>query len=279
MSLCNVDYVNRLVITPQPTIKKTNYIWIIVASAIFVVSLGSGKLVINNLNNKSKFLPNTSESIAAVTQVEQNIAADSMLSTITRDNSPVLARVAGASSENNSIKDQSGFGLVDNKQCQSKLVFALGEVETTIGAHPGDEFNWVGALDVLPDYPDPFIIDTNSTDEFPWRSSLPMAKPINIVFDWAGADQQLELVIGWGLGNQGNKSIALKLDNQSLRSTPVYQPELSQGGFEQMKLVEDRLILPALSDGTHQLSLEPLIESGDPIVWDYIQLLSNNCLN
>ena len=282
MSLENFDYINRTGQAPHPPQLANSISWFrpslfIALATIFCASFVMGRLVINLVSQKTN-RPNIQTQQTSSNSPIANIQpqTDTLLTTTASDDSPIVARVAGATTDENTITQQTSFATVKSNRentCSTRTLFAIGEVETSLGAHPSDELNWVGALDVLPEYPDPFIVNTHSADSFPWRSNLPVAKPINIIFDLPNENLQLELLVGWDLGNQGSKSINVKIDQQSLGTTPVYQAELSQDSYQQMKFVENKFTLPSLAQGTHQLSLEPLITTGDPLLFDYIFLV------
>lgn len=286
MALENFDYINRVDQNTQqldhtnlPNLPKVLLPVVLVTT--FLISFSLGRLAIGKLTQFAN-LPNTQTK-----QISSNQSAtgdrsetNTLLSTATGNDSPVVARVAGATSDQNIIAQQATFTTIKSDQantCPTRTIFSIGEKENLVGAHPGDELNWVGALDVLPDYPDPFIVNTHSVESFPWRSSLPVAKPINISFDLPSNNLNLELILGWGVGSQGSKSINVKIDQQSLGSTPIYQAELVQDNYQQTKLVEDRFSLPPLNQGTHLLRLQPLIATGDPVLFDYVFLVET-CL-
>lgn len=285
MALENFDYINRVDQSSQQldhaNLLGSSKLFIPVILVVgFLISFSLGRLVIGKLIKLTN-LPNTQAQQTSSTQsiVDYRLEKDTLLGTATGSNSPMVARVAGATSDQNTIAQQATFTVLEPSRantCPTRTIFSVGEVENLSGAHPGDEFNWVGALDVLPEYPDPFIVGTHSADSFPWRSSLPVAKPINISFELPDSNLDLELVLGWGVGNQGSKSININIDQQPLGSTPVYQAELIQDNYQQVKFVEDKFSLPSLNQGTHLLSLEPLIIVGDPIIFDYI-FLTETC--
>ncbi len=291
MSICNLDYINRLEQiepTASPTtLNSPNKTRLVVPTLILLSMLTFGGVkLFNNFQSQ-----NHQQLIAPISQdnvINQNLAANdnnsqnetSMLGQLVEDDSPLTARVAGVSTENARQEDQTGeFGLLEEKiQCQKQLIFSLGDIESETSAHPADEFNWVGALDVLPEYPTPFIVSENQADEFPWRTLLPNAEPIVINFEWPSATTApLEMTVGWRTGTQGTKAISVMLNNQASNPSPAYETKLEHSNWQQMQLVESSFALDGLALGQNQLTVKPIINSGDPIVWDYLRLELLNC--
>ena len=291
MSICNLDYINRLE-QIEPTAFPTapdspNKTRLVVPTLILlsILTFGSVKIFSNFQSQNQQQL------IAPISQdnfVAQNLATDnnesqnetSMLGQLVEDDLPLTARVAGVSTDNTHQEDQTdGFGLLEEKiQCQKQLVFSLGDVESEASAHPADEFNWVGALDVLPEYPTPFIVGINQAEEFPWRTPLPNPEPIVIKFDWSNAATlPVELSVGWRTGTQGTKAISVILNDQPANSSPTYESQLQPSNWQQMHSVESSFTLNGLVLGQNQLIVKPIINSGDPIVWDYLRLELLNC--
>lgn len=197
------------------------------------------------------------------------------LSNLTEKNelgSPANQAVAGAeNSADNS--GQTGFGLVSAKTC-GETVFQIGEKEKSPLDHPADEFNWVGALDVLPDYADPFVVGENSNTDFPWRTSLnDRGEIVNRIQFNAQTQISGELTLGWLPSSGGQVSKLVYLDDQLVGSTPTITGEFSPGTWQNMKARQDEVSF-SISPGTHILTIASIEGGSEPSVWDFLQLKS-----
>lgn len=291
MSICNLDYINRLEqVDTSPPVNPVSYPHHKHKKTLILVLLSTltiaGIVLINN------FYFTTNQQL--ITPVSQDIALDnhlagsnvnsqedrSLLGQLVIDDSPITTRVAGVSIEAGPQENLTGeFQLLTgDRSCQRQLVFALGDVESELSAHPADEFNWVGALDVLPEFPTPFVIGQHQVGEFPWRTELASAKAITITFEWpTETDAPAIMVLGWRAGTQGTKALAVSLNHQNPVTSPAYSAQPDHHNWQQMHQVEDSFSLSQLVQGTNYLSLKPIINSGDPIVWDYLRLELENC--
>jgi len=284
MPICGVDYVNRLNQLNKPETSATPLAkWLLGGCLLFVFGLGiGGTIIIKQYKSNQLAAAAQKTSVSLTAQAGDNVNQDqeSMLAVVSQDDSPVVQRVAGVSTEQNPTSDQSSFSLVTatttSAGCSEQPIFVLGEKESDPSSPPADEFNWVGALEVLPDYPQPFEIPANTTEEFPWRTTLPAASPITLNFNYSGTQQMVTLTLGWAVGNQGTKAISVSLDDQVIKTTAKHQAQLAEDSWQYMQQVSDQVSFE-LTTGQHSLTLKPLIESGDAIIWDYIRLDPSTC--
>ena len=191
--------------------------------------------------------------------------------------SPATQAVAGTGQAEDG-QATSGFGVVEEKTqlaCQPE-VFKIGLAEESPLDHPADEFNWVGALDVVPDYAEPFVVDLHQASDFPWRTSQDSNGNLNnnIQFEYKGSETTARLTIAWSPGTTGEASKLIYLDGEYVGSTDTYQGEFTQGTWQNMPLVKSQLELP-LTAGSHTLGIKSM-NNGSQAVWDYISLV-NDC--
>jgi len=195
--------------------------------------------------------------------------------------SPALQAVAGTSQTSGGQID-SGFRVLDQTDqtqasCQS-AIFKIGDIESSSFDHPADEFNWVGALDVLPDWVDPFIVGQNQDADFPWRTSQDEAgNPENrIRFTYSGGKTTAQLIISWSPGTTGQASKLVYLDDEFVGSTGTQLGKFTQGTWQNMPLVQSQIDMP-LTVGEHTLAIKS-VNNGHPTIWDYISL-NADCAN
>lgn len=203
---------------------------------------------------------------------------------------PTKPRVAGAGSAQKATA-YSEFGAVAQanvapppplgvaQECAPQELFTIGEPETSPTDHPADELNWSGALDMIGEYSNPFVVGSMTADQFPWRttSDNPDTLTTTIVFRYAGTPASGLLTLGWSPGKQGEKTKKVYLDGILVGATPSHQGTLAGGWWEQMPRVTDTLGLE-VTTGEHTLTIEHLAGYGsDAAVWDFITLALTEC--
>jgi|GEM_PF-1264253 len=278
---CNTDYALKLnyLQTESSTKKHYGLGFLFGGMSLLVAGLILGKLIVFKQSSLTT-TEHKSVSVASKQTAKLN-DEETKLAVVAKEDSPIVSRVAGVSTKAQASDDeQSSFkaigGTETESSCQAKdVIFSLGQVETNTSQPPADEFNWAGDLEVLPDYPDPFEINVNTEDEFPWRTTLPVSAPININFE----NQKMtkaRLKLGWVVGNQGYKTIAVLLDGQIIGTTTKEQGQMVEGTWQYLKQTTNEFVFD-LPEGKHQLTFKPMIESGDAVIWDYIKLESLAC--
>ena len=193
---------------------------------------------------------------------------------------PLKQAVAGASDQQlDNQENDSGFALVEtsmNKSQCEPIIFTIGQPEKDSFDHPSDELNWVGALDVLPDYTDPFVVGENDSSDFPWRTS--QNKEGNVVnhiqFTYQRPSTSGKLTISWSPGKSGSARKLIYLDETLISSTPTYQGKFVEQTWQNMPLVSDAVTFN-LEPGTHTFAIKSVTNGGDPSVWDYLQLTAD----
>lgn len=217
----------------------------------------------------------------------------------TKSTVPTTPTVAGAGASEAPITDSS-FGIVaaaadsntpnSNESssvalgtpgiCALGELFSIGAPETAERANPADELNWSGALDVVGEYANPFVIGVTADAAFPWRTTNQNNDTITTVvtFTYAGAEAQGDLQLGWSPGKHGDKAKRVVLDNAVLGTTPTHTGQLAGEWWEHMPRFVDTLPL-TLSPGEHTLTFEHLADpDADAAVWDFIALDLTVCL-
>lgn len=226
----------------------------------------------------SRWRSATQESVSAA-----EIQAPAVLQEETTDARPEVAQVAGV----NSVADadnkvalaggESAFGVVAADATCSQLLFRVGDVESQPTDHPADELNWVGALDVVPTFTNPFIVSVTPDSDFPWRVDelQPDTHTTTIEFEYAGADTQAQLVLSWSPGTTGSSYKKVTVNDTAVGTTPVHEGQLYAGAsWNNLVFYADKVKMP-LSAGKHELTIEhTAVEPGDAAVWDFIELTS-----
>lgn len=193
--------------------------------------------------------------------------------------------VAGASATKNG---STSFGVIDsqlqapalgtNDHCEPGQLFIIGDKEISPLDNPADEFNWVDALDVSPEYTNPFVVNVHQTNQFPWRtenSNVDSQKTM-ITFNYAGQTAQGELTLSWSPGKQGEKQKSVMLDSLPLGKTPLHAGIFSENNWEFMPIVQDTVSLP-LNPGQHTLTIESISNGDGESVWDFIEMRVVGC--
>lgn len=159
--------------------------------------------------------------------------------------------------------------------CSGTPIFQIGEPEVSPVDHPADELSWVGALDKVPTYTNPFITDLDGADAFPWRvdPSQPDTRSTDITFEYAGESTQASLELSWSPGTTGSGAKVVELDGEPVGNTAVRQGELYTGkSWHQLVFYVDTIEF-TLTPGSHTLTIKHVDgESGDAAVWDYLRL-------
>lgn len=282
------DFVHQLESPVQETKKpaKTWFLYSGLGLALFLLVVFGGKFYFENQNSSlssssgeiTQDSAMTDAPIDAETSTANNPTRLAVLNQPAELGSPVEQAVAGVSTENDQSRS-TNFGVVGQESqadstsfsCKNhQLIFTIGEKETSAKANPVDEFNWLGSMDELGEYANPFVADQHSDSQFPWRTNFNQS--INIEFQ-TPSDLLAQLSLGWLAGLSGEKSIAVYLDGQKITSTPRHTGELGDG-WQHMTQVEDKLNFP-ISSGSHLLTLKPYT-SGEAIIWDYLQMTGCN---
>ncbi len=212
---------------------------------------------------------------------------------------PTTPTVAGAGDSEAPVTDSS-FGIVttaadSNTQnsnesssvalgtpgiCTPGELFSIGAPETSERTNPADELNWSGALDVVGEYANPFVVGVTDDAAFPWRTTSQNNDTLTTVvtFTYAGAETQGDLQLGWSPGKHGDKAKRVLLDNAVLGTTPTHTGQLAGEWWEHMPRFVDTLPL-TLTPGEHTLTFEHLADpDADAAVWDFISLNLKSCL-
>lgn len=206
-------------------------------------------------------------------------------STVTADVAPVVVQaqtklpaqappkgVAGATSQAANAADSSFTTLTNAAaECTPSTVFSIGVPEIKKEDNPADELNWSGTLEVLPEYPDPFVVNVNSEDEFPWRTTAGSAQPVAIQFSLNQGSPEAQLLVGWSPGKSSQKALKVLLDDVPVSQASVRNGDWADGNWEQLPLTTDSFSFP-VSSGSHTITLMPDLAGGDPVVWDFITL-------
>jgi hypothetical protein len=174
----------------------------------------------------------------------------------------------------------SEFGLIGDETCQIGQVFSIGEPEASPLDNPVNELSWVGALDVVPDYTNPFVVGQSVNTDFPWRTHSNQADTLEteVVFNYQGSRATAKLQFGWSPGKFGTKQKEVLLNSVLVGATPERQGEFAGGWWENFPRYEESLPL-ILSPGEHKLTFRhrQLSETGDAALWDYIRLMVTEC--
>jgi len=217
----------------------------------------------------------------------------------TKSTVPTTPTIAGAGDSEAPVADSS-FGIVtaatdSNTQnsnesssaalgtpgtCAPGELFSIGAPETSERANPADELNWSGALDVVGEYANPFVVGVTAEAAFPWRTTSQNNDTLTTVvtFTYAGSDAQGDLQLGWSPGKHGDKAKRVLLDNAVLGTTPTHTGQLAGEWWEHMPRFVDILPL-TLTPGEHTLTFEHMADpDADAAVWDFISLNLKSCL-
>lgn len=199
-------------------------------------------------------------------------SGDSDIYSMGYDWNPVLL-----ASDQSLVNDLSSCLAYEEPVCEEGIVWQIGDQEAGPLDNPVDELNYTGVFGVFPIFPDPFVIDTNSANEFPWNSnySQSYATDFDVEFNYAGADAAAaRLTIGWSPGRSASERKEVLLDSVSRGMTPVRLGTAVSGWWEQMERFEDTFDF-ALTHGDHVLTLKHLM--GDGTLWDYVRLEIVSC--
>jgi len=165
--------------------------------------------------------------------------------------------------------------------CEVGLLWQIGDVETDMGDNPSDELNWEAPYEfgIFPSFANPFVIGTNTDDEFPWNSNADKsyATDFDVEFDYDSDTTALaRLTLSWSPGKTGANHPEQKeifLDGDSLGVIErVGDPE--SGWYTQRKVWQDEFEF-MLSPGPHTLNLQQY--TGDGTMWDYVALEIIDC--
>lgn len=155
-------------------------------------------------------------------------------------------------------------------------VFMIGDKEGSQEDNPVNELNWSGEFGVFPDFADPFVVGTNTDNQFPWNSNYDKdeATDFDVDFFYTGADALVKLTIGWSPGKSDTEKKEVFLDGDNVGHTPDRLGIPVDGWWEDMARFEDEIIFP-LEHGAHTLNLKHL--KGDGTLWDYVKLEIIGC--
>lgn len=159
--------------------------------------------------------------------------------------------------------------------CSPGTVFQIGDVEASQMDNPVDELNWPGAFGIFPTFPDPFIVGTNTDDQFPWNSNKAQdyATDFDVQFQMPHT-ASTRLTISWSPGRSGNERKEVLLDGSSIGTTPTRLGTSVAGWWEQMQRFEDSFETP-ITAGPHTFTFRHPI--GDGTLWDWVKLEITEC--
>jgi len=265
-------------VQPQPS-QRSLYLGLFMLTFGIVLTISG--LVINQVSRRqdsvalaaSKHEEAVQDQVPVAKEVPTTLA---LLSAEENLGSPALQEVAGISKSDPNQTD-SGFAVINTAKTDSSCqtaIFEIGQIEQSSFDHPADEFNWVGALDVLPDSVDPYIVGVNQPADFPWRTNQDEAGNIenNVHFTYTGSSTPAILTVGWSPGTTGQASKLVYLDGEFVGSTGSHSGMFTQGTWQNMPLIQDQVDL-SLSTGEHTLTIRSINE-GNPTIWDFINLVA-----